>query len=197
MITIGLDVGKEQDPAALAVLHTHGELRPHSHRPRWAALSIGNIELGTKYAELARTVVDLGREFSTAGYSVVVVIDATGIGAAVLELARTAAPELHIVAVTISGGRVLSHAGPDDYVVGKHRLTETLQVALQQQGLAVPDTDGTHAFREQLSRFVTKRTRTGYQQHEAATGHDDLVLATELALWAGDTMFDQHAGVIT
>lgn len=197
MIVIGLDVGKENDPAALAVLHAAGLLRPDSHRPKWSVLSVGNLELGTPYQELANQVVELGTELSVAGYPVVIVIDATGIGAAVVELARDAGPDLHIVAVTIGAGRTLNHAGPDTYTVGKHRLTEVLAVALQQRGLDINASAGTDELRTQLARFARKPTRTGYARHEATTGHDDLVLCLELALWAGDTLYDQHAGVTT
>lgn len=195
MISIGLDVGRESDPAALAVLHTT-RTRADSHRPQWTALSVGNIELGTSYQRLAGLVAGVGRDFVGAGYPVVATVDATGIGAAVVELARDADPELHIVALTIGAGRSLTHAGPDAYTVGKHRLTEVLQVALQQDGLSVADCDGARELRDQIGRFVAVPTATGYQRHEAAAGgHDDLVLAVELALWTGDTMFDQQAGV--
>lgn len=198
MISIGMDVGRENDPAALAVLRS-GELRPDSHRPRWDLLSIGNIPLGTPYQRLADIAVGLGLEFEMAGYPTVLTIDATGIGAAVVELARTAAPSLLIVAVTIGAGRALTHSGAAEYTVGKHRLTECLQVAVQQHGLVVTDaaagTPGAVAFAQQLGQFVRKPNGRGYEQHEAATGHDDLVLAAELGLWTGDAMFDQQAGV--
>jgi hypothetical protein len=194
VISIGLDVGKERDPAALTVLQS-GQPRPGSHRPRWQALSIGNIELGTPYQRLADITAGVGLEFAQAGYPTVVTIDATGIGAAVVELVRTLAPELHVVAVTISSGHTLTHSAPDQYVVGKHRLTECLQVALEQRGLDIPDSDGARELRRQLERFTRRRTRTGYHRHEAAEGHDDLVLTLELAVWTGDTMYDQHAGV--
>lgn len=195
MISIGLDVGKERDPAALAVLQTAGT-RPDSHRPRWRVLEIGNLELGTPYHLIATRTVRLAESFVECGYPTVVTIDATGIGGAVSETARGCNPDLHIVDVTIGGGRVLTHNGPDEYTVGKHRLTEVLQVALEQQGLEIPDSDGAHLFRDQLGAFVRKPGRNGYIRHEAAgSGHDDLVLAAELAMWTGDHMFDQHAGV--
>jgi hypothetical protein len=194
VISIGLDVGKERDPAALAVLHSQGP-RPDSHRPLWKALSIGNVELGTTYQKLAAMTVGIAQDFVTAGYPTVVTIDATGIGAAVTELARTEAPELHIVGVTISGGRTLTMHSPDTYVVGKHRLTEVVQVALQQQGLDVPASAGARELHDQMRRFTQKTTRTGAVRHEASSGHDDLVLCLELAMWTGDTLYDQHAGV--
>lgn len=195
MISIGMDVGKERDPAALAVLINQG-LREGSHRPCWHALEVGNIELGTPYQALADLVVGVARDFTAEGFPVVVTIDATGIGAAVVELARTAAPELHIIALTIGSGRTRKLVGPDTYIVGKHLLTETLQVALEQRGLTVADSAGAEELHRQLTRFIAKTTATGYQKHEASTGHDDLVLGLELALFIGDAMFDQHAGVL-
>lgn len=193
MISIGLDVGRENDPAALAVLHTTGT-RPGAHRPAWTALDVGNIPLGTPYQDVARRATSLARDFQQAGYPVVVTIDATGIGSAVVELARDQAPGLHIIAVTIGAGRTLTHHGPDQYTVGKHRLTETLQVALEQRGLTLTDTAGARELTEQLRRFARKPRRGGYARHEAGHGHDDLVLALELAVWTGDALHDQHAG---
>ncbi|MBA8929523.1 hypothetical protein BC739_006741 [Kutzneria viridogrisea] len=195
MISIGMDVGRERDPAALAVLHSAGP-RPGSHRPCWDALDVGNLPLGTSYTALAQRAVSLAREFADAGWPVVLTLDATGIGAAVHELAVAAAPELHIVAVTIVAGSTVRHTGPDTYSVGKHRLTEVVQVALQQRGLSLPDTPGVQELRGQLGRFIAKPRPGGYQRHEAAgAGHDDLVLALALALWTGDALHDQHAGV--
>lgn len=194
MITVGLDVGKERDPAALAVLRSDG-LREGSHRPRWQALDISNIPLGTRYQDLATLLVTVTAELVAAGFPTVATVDATGIGGAVVELARTQAPELHIVAVTIGSGRCLTHNAPDDYTVGKHRLTESLQVALQQRGLDVPPQVASGELRTQLESFVAKPTATGRARHEADSGHDDLVLSLELAIWTGDTMYDQLAGV--
>jgi hypothetical protein len=195
VISIGVDIGRKNDPAAVAVLQTD-DLRPGSHRPLWRGLDLGNIKIGTTYTMLGDIIAGLGLEFATAGYPVVVTVDATGVGAPVLERARDRAPDLHIIGVTISAGRALSQNGPDDYTVGKHRLTEVLQVALQQRGLVLADTPGAKLFGEQLRAFVAKPTASGYHRHEAAgDGHDDVLLAAELALWAGDTMFDQMAGV--
>jgi hypothetical protein len=194
MISVGLDVGKKNDPAALAVLHTTGT-RPDSHRPAWTCLEVGNLPLGTPYEQIAIRAVDLGRDFAAAGYPVVLTIDTTGIGDAVVELARAKDTELHIVAVTIGAGRVLTHTAPDDYTVGKHRLTDVLAVALQQGGLVLPDTAGGRLAGQQMARFVAVPTATGYHRHEASAGHDDLVLALELGVWTGDSLYDQVAGV--
>lgn len=193
MITIGMDVGREHDPAALAVLHSR-DFRPESHRPIWKALDVGNVALGTEYTQLAHTAADMAADFHHSGFPTVLAVDATGIGGAVVELARRRRPEVHLAAVTISGGHVLSRTDEHDYTVGKHRLTEVLQVALEQGGLRLPDTDGTHELHKQLANFSRIATTQGYQRHVAATGHDDLVLALELALWAGDTLHDEYAG---
>ncbi|MBB3665950.1 hypothetical protein FB384_004909 [Prauserella sediminis] len=196
MISIGLDVGREHDPAALGVLHS-GDPRPNSHRPHWSVLEIGNIELGTEYLDLAKMATSLAGAFHAAGHQTVLSIDATGIGAAVVEMARRNRPGLHICAITIGSSRTLARTDEHDYTVGKHRLTETLQVALEQSGISLPDSDGGVATMDQLRRFARRPTRSGYHKHEAASGHDDLVLALELALWTGDTLHDEYAGVRT
>lgn len=195
MISIGLDVGRENDPAAVAALTTNGQ-RTDSHRPVWTALEVGNLELGTPYRALAELVCDLASEFGGSGFPAVVTVDATGIGAAVLEQCADYAPDVHVVGVTIVAGYALNHTGPDSYSVGKHRLTDTLQTAMQHRGLVLPDSDGGRMLGEQLRDFVRKPQASGYVKHEAkGSGHDDLVLATELALWTGDTLHDQQAGI--
>ena len=201
MISIGLDVGREHDPAALAVLSARGT-RPSSHRPAWTLLDVGNLALGTDYLKLAEQAAGLAAEFTGAGYATVLAVDATGIGAAVLEMARRSAPTERIYGVSITSGMSLSRSSPDGFTVGKHRLTEGLTVALQQGGLdtdAHASPDGVAEFQAQMAQFVAK-PRPGqptYQRHEAASGHDDLVLAVELALWIGDAMADEAAGVAT
>lgn len=199
MISIGLDVGREHDPAALCVLRSGTP--PHGgHRPAWHVLDIGNIPRGTDYTDLAAQAAGLTLEFADAGYDAVLTIDATGIGAAVVELARKQAPEQRIYAVTIGAGRSLTSSGGGDFTVGKHRLTEVLQVAMERSRLTIDEQaspDGVGEFQRQLGRFVRKPGKRGYQKHEAAKGHDDLVLAVELAMWTGDAMADDAAGVST
>lgn len=197
MISIGLDVGREHDPAALAVLHARGT-RPDSHRPAWSLLDVGNIPRRTDYLDLARIAVGLSGHYTSAGFPTLLVIDSTGIGAAVLEMARREAPDQRIYGISISGGMTLSRHGPDEFVVGKHRLTETLRVALEQRGLVVAehaDPDGVREFRSQLAAFGRRPSAARYEKHEALRGHDDLVLAVELAMWIGDAMCDEDAGV--
>lgn len=201
MISIGLDVGREHDPAALAVLASAGALAG-SHRPAWRLLEIGNLALGTDYLDLAEQAADLAGEFTQAGYATVLAVDATGIGAAVLEMARRSAPTERIYGVSITAGMSLSRTGPEHLSVGKHRLTDTLATALEHDRLTIDehaDADGVREFRSQLARFVAKPRagKPAYHKHEAATGHDDLVLAVELALWLPDAMADEHAGVST
>lgn len=199
VICIGLDVGREHDPAALAVLVSTDTPSP-SHRPTWSILDVGNVARGTDYTDLVEMVTELHDEFVAAGYTTTLTIDATGIGAAVVEMAQKRIPEQRVYAVTIGSGMTLVSHG-DRITVGKHRLTEALQVAVEQSRISVDDgasPDGVRELNEQMRSFSSKPgRRPGYQRHEAARGHDDLVLAVELALWTGDSMADQAAGVQT
>ncbi len=97
MIVIGADMGQAQDPTALAVTEVHP---PDIH-----IRHLEQLPLGTPYPKVVERIADLVDKLPGAA----LVVDATGVGRAVLDQMREAG--LAAVAVTITGGRFTSYDG--------------------------------------------------------------------------------------
>lgn len=112
-------------------------------------------------------------------------LDATGVGAPVVDLLRAAALECPVIAVTITGGM---HAAlvAGGWSVPKRDLVTGLQVSLDLGQLRMP---GRLAMgRELVGELMGMRVKIGASGHDAygaeeSGAHDDLVLALGLACW--------------
>ncbi len=97
MIVIGADLGQAQDPTALAVAEVH---TPEIH-----VRHLERLPLGTPYPKVVERIAGLVDKLPGAE----LVVDATGVGRAVLDQMHEA--NLAPVAVTITGGRFTSYDG--------------------------------------------------------------------------------------
>jgi len=116
MIVIGADLGQAQDPTALAVAEVHP---PEIH-----VRHLERLSLGTPYPKVVERIADLVDHLPGAA----LVVDATGVGRAVLDQMREAG--LEPVPVTITGGRFTSFDGnhwrvPKKAVICSVRLATT------------------------------------------------------------------------
>ena len=177
---VGVDLGQAQDYTAIAVLEVlqHGEeegyhLR-HLERPR----------LGTSYPDIVQRLLALLATSPLIGCCEMV-LDATGVGAPVVDLLRQAG--LSLTAVTITGADAATRGEGGGWRVPKRDLVSTLQVALQQGRFKVADglALGDVFVRELLAFRVKINIATSHDSYEAwrEGDHDDLVLAVALALW--------------
>jgi len=204
--TLGLDLGKLADYTALAVAEERAEgTRPHpdpqrfgvvpawSKDPDYALPWLERWPLQTPYhtiaEEVARRVADLaGRP----GVEVALFADATGVGTAVIEM-LAAQPAIRALKrrfapVTITAGHETTR-GWDRwhpwYHVPKKELVGSAQVALQRHKLKVAASLPEAAtLTNELRTFEVKITESAHATYAHRDGaHDDLVLATALALW--------------
>ncbi len=97
MIVIGADMGQAQDPTALAVT----KVQPPDIHVR----HLERLPLGTPYPRVVERIGNLVNKLPGAA----LVVDATGVGRAVLDQMHEAG--LAPVAVTITGGRFTSYDG--------------------------------------------------------------------------------------
>lgn len=114
------------------------------------------------------------------------VVDATGVGAAVIDQFRAAG--LHPVAVTITGGDAVSGADPS-WRVPKRDLVSTLQVLMQTGRLKVAaGLPLAGVLQSELGTFRVAISAKGHDSYAAwrERDHDDLVLALALACWCGE-----------
>jgi hypothetical protein len=179
--TVGVDLAQLADYTAVAVVEVLGE-RPETrhhvrHLERWRDIS---------YPEQVARLRRLLGAPELAGARLVV--DGTGVGVAVVDMLRDAG--LRPVAVSIHGGDTVSGEG-DAWRVPKRDLVSVVAVLLQAERLkiasALPEAGLLAA--ELRSFRVTLDPRTAHDSYAAwrEQDHDDLVLATALATWWGET----------
>jgi hypothetical protein len=175
--TIGLDPGKEHDPTALAVIefdHSTDDLRLRGlHRFR----------LGTPYTDLPGLLEHRLSSPPLAG-RVRLAIDATGLGAPIVDQFRQQLPALDLYAITITAGRNTSGNYRNPHVPKQDLIGGTI-VALEQGYLRIAaNMRETPTLTDELLTYQQTRTEHDNDTYGAETGHhDDLVLALSLALW--------------
>lgn len=184
---IGLDLGQSHDYTALAIaeridLPTGGKSKAGCYHLR----HLERFKLGTSYPAVVERVMGLLTTEPLRGRSKLVV-DATGVGAPVVDLFRDA--ELNPAAVTITGGTsVTSVAG--SMHVPKRDLVSTLQVLFQGERLKVAEglPEAQTLVKELLDFQVKINVATAHDSYGPwrEGGHDDLVLAVALACWYGE-----------
>ncbi len=173
---LGLDLGKERDYSALAITETHGAgLLVLRHLERYA--------LGTDYRDVVARVA-LMMHSPKLGSSELIV-DATGVGVAVVERIREEG--LPFKAITITAGQSVTQSGPDSYHVPKKTLIAALEVPFRGGKLQVASgLELWPALKGEMLNFrrkINSKTAHTSYEHRRPTDHDDLVLATALACW--------------
>lgn len=185
MMYLGLDLGQNPDPSALALLDP---VLTEGHRINWLR-HIQRFSLGTKYSEIGRRVklLTMTRQVSQAGYRLVV--DATGVGRPVYEEIRDLGiPAVGVMITAGDGYRLDTETGL--WHVSKRHLVSIGQVLLQSGRLrfvsSLPEID---MLVQELLNFRIKITKAGNDTYEAwRTGqHDDMVLSVLLAAWLSET----------
>lgn len=178
---VGLDLGQNQDYTALCV----AEKVPPEGSDDYE-LYIRHLErfrdvLYPDVAERVRRLMDTPQLKGKAALAV----DATGVGAAVVDMLRRSG--LTFDAVTITGGDIEIQSGYDSYRVPKRDLIGNLQVLLQSQWLRIARSlEHAETLRDELLNFRVKiNVATAHDSYEAwrEGDHDDLVLAAALSSW--------------
>lgn len=189
---IGLDLGQAKDYTALAIIE---RLRTGSggkkeitglnciHLQRW--------QLRTSYPAIVSDVVkminNLDASRSPDGRPILA-IDATGVGAPVVDLFKRERIKAQLKPIQIVAGATISE---EDGItrVPKRDLVSTVQVGLQNRTLKIasqlPESD---TLSRELQNFSVKITDAANDIYGAwrEGQHDDLVLAVALALWCAD-----------
>jgi len=188
---LGVDIGRRLDHAAIAVVEER-RVKSGWDAAAWrdlfeiqtAVRHVERLPLGTSFTSVVnriKTVTEALREAPP----MAVVMDATGVGDAVVEMVARAEIGCRLVPVTItSGGEVTESDGW--WNVPKRELVVNLQVMLEQRKLRVAGgmAEAATLVRE-MREMRVKITASGREQY-AARGkgeHDDLVMAVALAAW--------------
>lgn len=185
---LGLDLGKVQDPTALAILERR--TRFHPERLRWqnhyGIRYLKRWPLGTNYSAIVSQVAELVKQLP-AKVRPMLAVDETGVGKAVIEMVKAAQMKATISAILITSGSAVTFSD-GSWHVPKKELVSVLQVLLQGHRLKVADLPERETLVKEFTNFKVKITTAGNETFEAwrERDHDDLVLAVALACWLGE-----------
>ena len=179
---IGLDLGQSQDYTALSVLRVLPQLNDKS------SMQCGHLErfkLGTSYTTIVDSVLRLTQR-PELGDQWHLVVDATGVGKAVVDLFKDGlgSEKRRLTAVTITAGNSVT-GGRSNCGVPKRDLVTTLLVLLESGRLVFADLPEMAQLSAEMLDFRVKITTSG----NAIWGswregsHDDLVLSVAMAAW--------------
>lgn len=193
---VGLDLGQSIDYSALAVVEkittnilkyrgTEQEVTCHlRHLARFA--------LGVPYPRIVATTINIlsSPEF---GGSPTLVIDATGIGAAVFDMfnlerqvrREEKKPTYNLDGVKITGGEGKGRTDGDYYIVPKAELLKPFYTDYGTERFVIAeDLRDREEFIRQIQAFEYEISDSGRASFGAKPGvHDDYVIAVALAVW--------------
>jgi hypothetical protein len=189
---LGVDIGQAKDPTALALIeHTA------TTKPSYQLRALHRFPLGTPYPRL---VEQIGARLSDPPLRgrCLLAIDATGVGAAVLDLFRQQQPRpSSVYGITITSGTSPGGSSREP-TVPKRDLVAAAVVLLQQQRLRIaPKLLDTNTLVDELLSYRITTSETGHDRYAPASsdGHDDLLLALSLALWLAENRPFRYAQI--
>ncbi len=184
---IGLDLGQSNDYSALAIVREHTS--PGEAERRYDVPWLQRFPLGMAYPAITAAVGTRLRRLQLLSPDErrTLVVDRTGVGAAVCDLLRAARLPAMMYDVTITGGDTVTRDG-SHYRVPKRDLVGAVQVPLQAGRLhiarALPEvatlTGELLGFQYKIAPLTAHDSYGAWREN----AHDDLVLAVALGLWA-------------
>lgn len=179
--TIGVDLGQAHDHTAIAVLEwaelvldTRNPVTFEHHRERRTRLRhLHRVQLGVSYPDIVGLVKDHASLPAVDGRCTVVV-DATGVGAPIVDLLKRAGMRSRVVPVTITSGDRENSNG-SQFRVPRRDLIAGLQVLFEDPKFEISRTLAyAKPLMDELARMRGNLT---------TPGHDDLIFALGLAWW--------------
>jgi hypothetical protein len=189
---VGLDLGQRMDPSAIALVETvdvAGELDPVRFEKRverqFLLRHLERAPLGTPYVEIVRRVKEVIKTACGDG-TCKLVVDATGVGAPVVELLQGWNRTYQLIPVVITAGEQASWSR-GQYRVPKRDLIMGLQLLFEQgQVRMAGHLPEVGALVKELMGMRVKVSPEGRDTYAAGARegpHDDMVLAMALACW--------------
>lgn len=215
---VGVDLAQSVDYTAICVLEVTRAWRgwdgwghlvdtpiPETEQ-RHTVVHLDRFERGTPYPEMVRDIKQLvqsipraGRGFVEPGLAKVnLVVDKTGVGAAVVDLFDAAG--LNPIPITITGGDEVTDDWPG-FRVPKRDLVSKIKILQQQRRLQVVQSlPLAGVLTKEMQNFKYKLSLKGHDSYGAGQApewrdgaHDDLVLSVALACWAADNNTSRQA----
>jgi hypothetical protein len=195
---VGCDLGQSNDPTAICILewrkgvlslnsewerHTRCDLLPEKPAERLVVRHLERLRLGMSYPEVVQEVrailVRPPLDVTTK-----LVIDETGVGRAVGDIFVQEGMRPERVTITAGSEETIA-PGFNRWSVAKQILVSKLDAALHTGLLRIAkELREAGPLAEELKNFQRSISAAGRQTYSARVGmHDDLVLATALAVW--------------
>jgi hypothetical protein len=187
---IGLDLGQAKDFSALCVIECIRTTEPGAQEEvaNLNCIHLHRWQLRTPYPAIVADVVKIinGLEPSRSpDAKPIFAVDATGVGAPVVDLFKREQINAELNPIQIIGGSSVSHEFGMTRVP-KRDLVSVIQVALQNRTLKIAkDLREAETLSRELQNFTVKITDAANDVYGAwrEGTHDDLVLAVALAVW--------------
>jgi hypothetical protein len=195
---VGVDLGSVNDSTAITVVEvatayeiTYGRTRfeptagevKRERQLHYTVRLLHRPRLGTDYPRIVQQVAAIMEDLPPLRQQPVLVMDATGLGAPVVQLARQTG--LKPIGVAITSGNNATLTG-QNWSVPKAMLVGELRLALHQRRLQVAQFAQRDVLEKELAAFTAKLSASGRASFEAAgSEHDDTVLSLALAVFAG------------
>ncbi len=182
---IGLDLGKFRDHTAISVLEFRSIAtgrNPDTYE--WVTESslacrcLDRVPLMTPYDKVVERVQNLMSKEPLRSSTTTLVVDATGVGAPVLDQLRKAKLGVSLVGISITSGNAATHANGTNNVP-KTSLVSNLQIMFQNRILTVSN---------ELSQARNLR-RELLEMRASSHHYGDLAMSLALAAWQARTNF--------
>jgi len=178
---IGLDCGQAKDYSAVSILRRQGN--------RYEAVHLEQLPLDQPYPAQIEYLFQLMNRKPLDKANVVLAIDYTGVGRPVVDLAQDRG--LRPIGIAITGGNNASWSEDKTKAsVPKRDLISGLQIAAQNDALKVASgLEFGPVLAQELQDFKVKiDSRTAHDSYGSwrEGSHDDLILATAIALWTAE-----------
>jgi hypothetical protein len=176
MFYVGLDLGQRRDYSAVAVVERidHRRAFQGTAFARLVVRYAERLPLGTPYPRVVDRVRAIVRSDALAG-NCALAVDATGVGAPVVDMLRAARLGCDLSAVVITGADRAAGSS-----VPKRDLMAEVLMLLEQGRLKIGKLrEGPRLVRE----LMDVRESSGRIGADGAAEHDDLVIALALACW--------------
>ncbi|HUQ91419.1 MAG TPA: terminase family protein [Bryobacteraceae bacterium] len=182
---VGLDLGQRMDYAAISIIERTLVMFPekdystyqHKWEFQYRLRYLERLPLGTTYLDIIRHVRDLCQHPAFEDRCTVVV-DASGVGLPIVEMLRRDLLNCRLEPVTITSGRKTRH-DHDGWLTPRRELIQTLALHLEQNRIRIPaNIPHLDHLKQELRNISVVTCQPAHSQV-----HDDLAIATALAVW--------------
>ena len=184
-VLIGVDLGQQRDPTAICVAEPERRESAGGTEQHFLVRHLERLTLGTSYPDVARRLKEVVAGASArAEPGLTVYVNATGLGAPVVDLLRESSPGTRIVACYFNYGDRRTQESRTQVRIGKAYLVSRLQTLLQAERLHLPRSPEAEILAAELRDFeirVDQDANNRYGAFKVGT-HDDLVTALGLAV---------------